>query len=236
MPSWKKVVTFYSNPELNSVDVTTFVSASEFRGALVGTSSFATSASYAVTASFAENAPTSLTASHALTASSADNFKIRQSLTGQTANFSSNVTASNLLVSNTITAQTLVVQVITSSTDFVTGSTRFGTQLTDTHQFTGSVTITGSLSLNNDPVIVSSSFYNFSQSAQTRITNLESTSSILTSASASFAIVSSSFSTTSESLSTRTTNLESTTSVLINVSASFAQQSFNNCKCIVCPS
>ena len=54
---------------------------------------------------------------------------------------------SNLIVTGSITAQTLVVQTITSSVDFVTGSTRFGSSLsTSTHQFTGSVSITGSLS------------------------------------------------------------------------------------------
>jgi hypothetical protein len=45
----------------------------------------------------------------------------------------------------TITAQTLVVQTVTSSVDFVTGSTRFGTLLTNTHVFTGSMAISGGL-------------------------------------------------------------------------------------------
>lgn len=73
---------------------------------------------------------------NAFTASSADNFVVRGNLTG-----------SNALFTGTVTAQTLVVQTVTSSVDFVTGSTRFGTQLTDTHQFTGSVSITGSLTV-----------------------------------------------------------------------------------------
>jgi hypothetical protein len=55
--------------------------------------------------------------------------------------------ADNLLVRNTLTAQTLVVQTITSSVDFVTGSTRFGSILGNTHQFTGSVSMTGSLAV-----------------------------------------------------------------------------------------
>jgi hypothetical protein len=63
-------------------------------------------------------------------------------------NVSSSITASNALITNTLTVQTIVAQVITSSTDFVTGSTRFGTQLTNTHVFTGSVNITGSLTVN----------------------------------------------------------------------------------------
>ena len=57
------------------------------------------------------------------------------------------LTGSNALFTGDIVAQTLVVQYITSSTELVTGSTKFGTELTDTHQFTGSVGITGSLTI-----------------------------------------------------------------------------------------
>jgi hypothetical protein len=46
-----------------------------------------------------------------------------------------------------MTAQTLVVQTITSSVNFVTGSTKFGAVVSNTHQFTGSVNVTGSLSV-----------------------------------------------------------------------------------------
>jgi hypothetical protein len=41
------------------------------------------------------------------------------------------------------------VQVITSSQDFVTGSTKFGSLTSNTHQFTGSVSASGSLNINN---------------------------------------------------------------------------------------
>ena len=61
-------------------------------------------------------------ATNAITASSADNFLVR----------------------NTLTAQTLVVQTITSSVDFVTGSTRFGSISDNTHVFTGSMSVSGS--------------------------------------------------------------------------------------------
>jgi hypothetical protein len=53
--------------------------------------------------------------------------------------------ADNFLVRNTLTAQTLVVQTITSSVDFVTGSTRFGSIAANTHTFTGSMNVSGSL-------------------------------------------------------------------------------------------
>jgi len=64
-------------------------------------------------------------ASYALSASNA-----------QTASF-----ANAFTVAGNLTAQTLVVQTITSSVDFVTGSTRFGSLLSNTHVFSGSVTM-----------------------------------------------------------------------------------------------
>jgi hypothetical protein len=77
------------------------------------------SASYAATASFVALAQS---ASNAVSA--------------QTASF-----ANTLTVAGNLTAQTLVVQTITSSVDFVTGSTRFGSILGNTHVFSGSVTM-----------------------------------------------------------------------------------------------
>jgi hypothetical protein len=118
------------NPTSASLTVNGNVWATSFTGSLFGTASWAQNA---VTSSYILNA---VSASFAATASSADSFLVRQS-----------ITASNALITGTLTAQTIVAQVITSSTDFVTGSTRFGSLLTNTHQFTGSVTITGSLTV-----------------------------------------------------------------------------------------
>jgi len=53
----------------------------------------------------------------------------------------------SLTTTGTITSQTLVVQTITSSIEFVTGSTRNGSLAANTHEFTGSVLMTGSLSV-----------------------------------------------------------------------------------------
>ena len=67
---------------------------------------------------------------------------------------------SNLVVTGSITAQTLVVQTITSSVDFVTGSTRFGSIAANTHVFTGSILLSGSstaLNVNNGSLFISSS-------------------------------------------------------------------------------
>jgi hypothetical protein len=94
-------------------------------GSLTVTGNIITSGSITLSGSVAS-------ASYALSASNA-----------QTASF-----ANAFTVAGNLTAQTLVVQTITSSVDFVTGSTRFGSSLsTSTHQFTGSVSITGSLAV-----------------------------------------------------------------------------------------
>jgi hypothetical protein len=89
------------------------------------------------------------TASFAATASSADNFTVR----------------------GTLTAQTIVAQVITSSTDFVTGSTRFGSLLSNTHQFTGSVSMTGSLVVNNSLITTGSFTVVTGSSIEFQVTN-----------------------------------------------------------------
>jgi hypothetical protein len=56
--------------------------------------------------------------------------------------------ADNFTVGGTLTAQTINVQIITSSIEFNTGSTRNGALSTNTHEFTGSVLITGSGNIN----------------------------------------------------------------------------------------
>ena len=62
--------------------------------------------------------------------------------------FNGNQSISGSITSNgTITAQTLVVQTVTSSVDFVTGSSVNGSLSSNTHQFTGSVLITGSVGI-----------------------------------------------------------------------------------------
>ena len=65
-----------------------------------------------------------------------NSFRANQSITG------------SLVVSSTITAQTLVVQTVTSSIVYSSGSNVFGSQLGNTQTFTGSVNITGSLTVN----------------------------------------------------------------------------------------
>ena len=152
------------------------------------TASIATSSSYATSASFAT------TSSFAATASSADNFTVR----------------------GTLTAQTIVVQTITSSTEYASGSNRFGSLLSNTHQFTGSVSITGSLSVNGENLTGISS----------------SLSSRITTNSASFATFSGSYINDSSSFASRiTTNsgaLASFSGSYVNESSSFASRITTN--------
>jgi hypothetical protein len=142
-------------------------------GTISGTASYATNAElldgldstvFTLTSSFAAQTAsfTAFTASilaqtASLNSFSASVLSYTSSLNAKTSSFAttgSNTFAgvqtvnSNLIVTGSITAQTLVVQTITSSVDFVTGSTRFGSSLsTSTHQFTGSVNITGSVAI-----------------------------------------------------------------------------------------
>lgn len=99
----------------------------------VVTGSLIVSGNLSVTGTATVTASSATTASNALTASSADTFIVRNNLTG-----------SNALFTGAITAQTLVVQTVTSSIEYATGSNRFGSQITDRQTFTGSLFITGS--------------------------------------------------------------------------------------------
>jgi hypothetical protein len=90
-----------------------------------------TSASYALASTTASYGLSALSSSNALTASSADTLYVRN-----------NVTALG-----SITAQTLIVQTVTSSVLFTTGSNKIGSSLSNTQELTGSVGITGSLAV-----------------------------------------------------------------------------------------
>ena len=63
--------------------------------------------------------------------------------------------ADNFTVGGTLTAQTINVQIITSSIEFNTGSTRNGSTTANTHQFTGSVLMSGSLNVTGSAVFSS---------------------------------------------------------------------------------
>jgi hypothetical protein len=89
---------------------------------------------FAATASFVANAQT---ASFVALAQSASN-----AVSAQTASF-----ANAFTVASTLTAQTLVVQTITSSVVYSSGSNIFGNNIANTQTFTGSMNLTGSLTV-----------------------------------------------------------------------------------------
>lgn len=84
-------------------------------------------------ASGASIAGTSSLATTALTASSVSNLNQNVQVTG------------SLTVSSAITAQTLVVQTVTSSVVYSSGSNIFGNSLSNVQQMTGSLSVTGSI-------------------------------------------------------------------------------------------
>ena len=151
-------------PTLALLQVQGNVSASSYSGSLLGTASFATNAnssSYALnagnaisssfstnagSASYALNAGNTITASFATNANSAS-YALNAG-NAQSSSFASTASsADNFTVRGTLTAVNIVTQTITSSVSFLTGSTRFGTLASNTHVFTGSVSISGSLTV-----------------------------------------------------------------------------------------
>jgi hypothetical protein len=113
-------------------DGTTNLSGS-FTGSLQGT---AATASYVVSSVTDATQNTRLQTLESVTGS--------YSSTGSNSFNGSQTITGSLTATGTIVAQTLVVQTITSSVDFVTGSAKFGSTTGNTHQFTGSLLVSGS--------------------------------------------------------------------------------------------
>jgi hypothetical protein len=107
----------------------------------------ASSASYAYTASSAISASYALTASYLLGSISPFPFTGSAQITGSLGVTGSINSTGNITTTGTITAQTLVVQTVTSSIVYSSGSNIFGNSITNTQTMTGSVNITGSLNL-----------------------------------------------------------------------------------------
>jgi len=97
----------------------------------LSSSYIALSASYNTFSGSASTRVTQIESTYATTGS--NSFRANQSITG------------SLVVSSTITAQTLVVQTVTSSIVYSSGSNIFGSQLSNTQTFTGSIYQTGSI-------------------------------------------------------------------------------------------
>jgi len=120
-------------------------------GSISGSTNSAISASYALnatSASYALNSTATLSSSYAATSSYADTFT----------------------VAGTLTAQKLVVQTITSSIVYSSGSNVFGNSVSNTQSMTGSVGISGSLSVNGVLTGTSATFTGNSGTSSTRLT------------------------------------------------------------------
>jgi len=119
-------------------------------------------ASFVTTAQTASFVTTAQTASFVQTAQTASFVQTAQTASfvanAQTASFVANAQtasfANNFTVAGTLTAQTLVVQTITSSVIYSSGSNKFGNDLANIQQLTGSVTVTGSLAVNGSNVVL----------------------------------------------------------------------------------
>jgi hypothetical protein len=113
----------------------------------------AVSASYASSASYVANAQT---ASYVLNAISASYATFAISATNATsASYAATASyANNFTVAGTLTAQTIIVQTVSSSVVYSSGSNIFGNSLSNTQQLIGSVSVTGSLLVNNSSVIL----------------------------------------------------------------------------------
>jgi hypothetical protein len=223
------------------------------------TASYAISSAYATTASYSLNTVLpnyGFTSSYVITASGAnDHLTASYAMTSAYAlnavtasHVDLNYTSSgdlyingNETVTGTLTAQTLIVQYISSSILYNSGSTQFGSSSANLHQFTGSVNVTGSLFLNGSSVItsaltssltvLSASFASSSISASYSL----SSSNALNAVSASYALTASYASSASNALNavsasySLSSSFASTASYVLNaVSASYAPGAFTS--------
>jgi hypothetical protein len=145
------------------------------------TSSYALTASYVTLSQTASYVVTAQTASYVLNAVSSS--YATNALSAQTASY-----ADNFTVAGTLSAQTIVVQTITSSVDFVTGSTRFGSTTANTHQFTGSVLISGSLQANGSDVVLSNQTSSMSVATASYVVLSQTASYVQTAQTASYVL------------------------------------------------
>jgi hypothetical protein len=153
MPSWKKVIVSGSDANLNSLGVTTNITAPSFTGSLFGTSSFATTASFALngggdsinTSSFATTGSNIFSGSQIIsgglvvtnTSSSPNRFGAESS--------DEHIFSGSLILDGTL---------LLFSTGGITNV--FGDDPSDAHHFSGSVNVDGPLTITGNQVITGS--------------------------------------------------------------------------------
>jgi len=90
-------------------------------------------------------------------------------ITGSTTITGSLTVLGNVQVTGSLTADVVTTQVTTRSVDYSTGSNAFGQSLSDSHEFTGSVDVTGSFKLNGYSVNEISNDVNLTNQSQTAL-------------------------------------------------------------------
>jgi hypothetical protein len=90
-------------------------------------------------------------------------------ITGSTTITGSLTVLGNVQVTGSLTADIVTTQVTTRSVDYSTGSNAFGQSLSDSHEFTGSVDVTGSFKLNGYSVNEISNDVNLTDASQTAL-------------------------------------------------------------------
>jgi hypothetical protein len=123
-----------------------------FTGSLFGTSSWAVNAS---TASYVQNAQTASYVLNAVSASYIQNAQTASHLNSLTQNVE---ILGNVTIHGTTSVDILVTNYQSSSIIYSSGSTKFGDTLDDTHEFTGSIFTTGSISSTNTITATTGSF------------------------------------------------------------------------------
>jgi hypothetical protein len=175
----------------------------------VGSLESATSSLYSYTSSL--NAKTS---SFATTGSNV--FIGTQTITGS-------INQSGSFVSTgTITAQTLIIQTITASQEYITGSSVNGSLLSNTHQFTGSVLITGSLAVNGSNAILTNQTSSMSASYAVSASYASTSTSASFATSASSAVTASYWSGSINNVLSASYALTASYSANVPVTASYA--------------
>jgi hypothetical protein len=105
-----------------------------------------------------ETFTSSVVGTNTFTASVSNSLVLINLKTGSFATTGSNSFIGNQTINGTLNVTNIVVTTITASTEYASGSTRFGSSNANTHEFTGSVDITGSLDITGSTTITGGNF------------------------------------------------------------------------------
>jgi hypothetical protein len=228
--------------QANTLRSENLITASQTGSMSVLSSSYASTASVATSSSFATSASYAPTILPTGTISSSVQVQLNE-LTGTTFSASNFTFPQNLTVAGTLVAQEFITEYVSSSVIYESGSTKFGDTFDDTHQFTGSVLISGSgvvigsftasaISSNFTGSLFGTASFANTASAATSITFTPLTSSFAETSSAATSItftpLTSSFATTASNIVGGTTRYIPLWSNATSLSSSVLFQSASN--------